>query len=577
MAAPVDVVVMLHSHLPYVLNHGRWPHGSDWICEAAVDTYLPLIDKLRGLEEGNVATPLTVGITPILANQLAHPTFQQELDRYFDQRLHACDEAPASLRETQDEHLLPVVDFWRRRFLRLRALLHAIDHDILGELRRMQDAERLEIITSAATHAFLPLLGRDESIRLQLSLGMVEHRRWFGVRSEGCWLPECAYRPRGAWTPLPGAPPHGVRRGIEEHLADAGYRYCFVDAHIARAGSPLGVYGQLFGGEAERVAGAESSRRRQQNTPYRAYRITGGRTGPPVAALVRDPRSSTQVWSRHGGYPGDASYLEFHKRRWPGGLRLWRVSAPDTDLGDKAPYEPSTARARAHDHAEHFAAMLAQIAEAQAKPNGNVIVAPFDTELFGHWWFEGPDFLGDLYVAIPGQERLRAVTAGQHVAGRDPRTTLRLGRGSWGRNGDYTMWLNNQVAWMWPMLWSLEDAFWDLAPRALAREDLRDIVAQAAREMLLAQSSDWQFIISTGEVEDYAIRRFNEHVRDADALVEAMRDGAEGLNVERAHTLTQTLRRRDDVFADILPSIQSSLEHLDRLDGSIRSLSATTI
>jgi 1,4-alpha-glucan branching enzyme len=194
----VDVVVMLHSHLPYVLNHGRWPHGSDWICEAAIDTYLPLIEKFRALDALNIAAPVTVGFTPILANQLEHPTFVKELEAYFDQRLGFCDEAPASLESTGDSHLLPLVDFWRTRLVRLRLLFQEIDRDIPREFRRLQEAERIEITSSAATHGFLPMLARDESIRFQLALGAAEHTRIFGRRANGCWVPECAYRPPGA-------------------------------------------------------------------------------------------------------------------------------------------------------------------------------------------------------------------------------------------------------------------------------------------------------------------------------------------------------------------------------------------
>jgi 1,4-alpha-glucan branching enzyme len=186
----------------------------------------------------------------------------------------------------------------------------------------VQDAERLEITSSAATHGFLPLLKRDESIRLQLTLGAAEHRRVFGKAAEGCWVPECAYRPPGPWSPfgVPGA----ERIGIEAHVADAGFRYFFVDSHMARAGSPLGIYGEQFEGMVRRFADAAKDSGAPTHTPYEAYRVTAETEPRDVAALVRDPRSSAQVWSRHGGYPGAAPYLEFHKIRWPGGLRLWR-------------------------------------------------------------------------------------------------------------------------------------------------------------------------------------------------------------------------------------------------------------
>ena len=558
----LDVVIMLHSHLPYVLNHGRWPHGSDWICEAAIDTYLPLVEKLRALDRENIAAPVTVGFTPILANQLAHPTFHSELEAYFDQRLSFCDEAPESLQSTGDDHLIPLVDFWRSRLVRLRLLFHEIERDIPGEFRRLQDNERLEITGSAATHGFLPLLGRDESIRLQLGLGMREHRRVFGRDAIGCWLPECAYRPRGSWSPR-GAPSPRVRRGIEEHVAEAGFGYFFVDAHLARAGAPLGVYGEVVAGEAaavERVPRSESIAQRAKRSPYQSYRVTSHRSPREVAALVRDPRSSMQVWSRDMGYPGSAPYLEFHKIRWPGGLKLWRVSAPRTDLGDKEPYEPMVARGQAHADAQHFTMLLDRLATNEGRQEGSVVVAPFDTELYGHWWFEGPDFLGDVYATLPEFPRLRAVTGGAHLAAHSPRTGLRLVSGSWGKNGDYSMWFNDEVFWTWPVIWRLEDAFWDLAPRALEREALHPMLAQAARELLLLQSSDWQFIISTGEVEDYAVRRFNGHASDTSRLIDALRSALDGGDVDAGLRLADELQRRDDVFRDIIPAIREAIE-----------------
>jgi 1,4-alpha-glucan branching enzyme len=566
----LDVVVMLHSHLPYVLNHGRWPHGSDWICEAAIDTYLPLVEKLRQLDRDNIAAPVTVGFTPILANQLEHSTFAAELEAYFDQRLAACDEAPESLRSTGDGHLIPLVEFWRARLVRLRLLFHEIGLNIPAEFRRLQDAERLEITGSAATHGFLPLLGRDESIRLQLSLGAMEHERIFGRPPAGCWVPECAYRGAGLWAPA-GARAPQIRRGIEDHVGAAGFRYFFVDAHQAGAGMPLGVYGELLPGEgapAERIAGRDGAipsqtfhRATARHSPYQAYRVTAVGAPRPVAAFVRDPRSSMQVWSREGGYPGAAPYLEFHKIRWPGGLKLWRVSAPGTDLGAKGPYQPLDARGQANDDARHFARLLDRLARERGGEVGGVVVAPFDAELFGHWWFEGPDFLGDVYANVPEFPRLRAVTASGHLDAHEPRTGLRLADGSWGKDGDYSMWDGEPARWTWPILWELEDAFWNLAARALPQLSLHDILAQAARELLLLQSSDWQFIISTGEVEDYAIRRFNGHADDTRQLIEVLRDGVEGRNVERGRTLARALMARDDVFRVIIPAIGQAMRH----------------
>ena len=543
----MEFVLALHSHLPYVLNHGRWPHGSDWLCEAALDTYLPLLERLEELSAEGTAAPLTIGFTPVLANQLASPAFAREMEEFFGQRLAACDEAAASFG--------PLVEFWRERFSRLRALFRSIDANLVSAFRRLQERGRLEIIGSAATHGYLPLLARDESIRLQLAVGQHEHRRLFGVAPQGCWLPECAYRPRGK-----------RRRGIEEHLADAGFRYFFTDAHLARAGSPLGAYGDIplgaerFDAERHDDPSKPGRRTKAARSPYHAYRVsqaTRGSARGSVAALVRDPRSSMQIWSRHQGYPGDESYLEFHKIRWPGGLKLWRVSGPNVDLGAKRPYEPRTALERAAGHASHFVYLLESVTQEQRADGDGVIVAPFDTELFGHWWFEGADFLAATYRALRGKS-VRAVTASQHLEAHAPRTALQLAEGSWGANGDHSMWLNDRTAWTWKRLAPLEQAFWDAAPAALTSAAAQPVLAQAARELLLAQASDWQFIISTGAVVDYAERRFTLHCDDAERLIKLM-GGVGGGELEAGRRLADELARRDDLFPDVLAQVAEAL------------------
>ncbi|PYP73486.1 MAG: 1,4-alpha-glucan branching protein [Gemmatimonadetes bacterium] len=558
----MDFVLALHSHLPYVLNHGRWPHGSDWLCEAALDTYLPLLERLEELSAEGTPAPVTIGFTPVLANQLASPAFAREMDAFFAQRLAACDEASAELAATGESGVVPLVAFWKSRLNRLQALFRTIDADLVSAFRRLQERGRLEIIGSAATHGYLPLLARDESIRLQLVVGREEHRRLFGAAPAGCWLPECAYRPRGKWAP-PGQKGR-VRPGTEEYVAAAGFRYFFTDAHLARAGSPLGEYADVpLGAErfdAERHDPTSPARAaKTARSPYRAYRVSGRGARAPVATLVRDPRSSTQIWSRHHGYPGDEWYLEFHKIRWPGGLKLWRVSGANVDLGAKRPYEPAAALDRARGHASHFAQLLESIAvEQRADGTGDaVIVAPFDTELFGHWWFEGADFLAAAYRELRGrpQPRVCAVTGSQHLTSHPPRVGLRLAEGSWGANGDHSMWLNERTAWTWPRLWGLEDAFWDVAPAALASSAARPVLAQAARELLLAQASDWQFIISTGAVVDYAERRFTLHCDDAERLIKALSGGA----LEGAGRMSDELARRDDLFPNVLAQVAEAL------------------
>jgi 1,4-alpha-glucan branching enzyme len=266
-----------------------------------------------------------------------------------------------------------------------------------------------------------------------------------------------------------------------------------------------------------------------------------------------------QVWSRYLGYPGDGAYLEFHKMRWPGGLRLWRVTGGDVDLGGKEAYVPEAALSRAAGHAGHFAALLGDIGSGERHRRDGVIVAPFDTELFGHWWFEGPDWLAAVYRELARDDRhVRPVTASRHLADHPAKQPIRLSSGSWGANGDFSMWLGDATLWTWELLWPLEEAFWDVAPAALTRAAAAPVLAQAARELLLAQASDWQFIISTGAAADYAERRFRQHCDDASTLVAALAPGAEN-TLPAALIQAEELARRDQVFPDILPAIAAAL------------------
>jgi 1,4-alpha-glucan branching enzyme len=553
-----DFVLALHSHLPWVLHHGRWPHGTDWLCEAALDTYLPLLESLRGLAARGVAAPVTLGFTPILAGQLAHPDFAAEFGAFIEQRLAACAEARRTLPETGETHLVPLVDFWEARFRRLRALFVAEDHDITGAFGVLEDCGHLEIITSAATHGFLPLLARDESIRLQLAVARGEHHRLFGREPAGIWVPECAYRPRGEWAPGSGAPPAGVRAGIEEFLGEQGLEFFFTDAHLAQAGSALGGYAEVplgaerFDAERRDTGGVRAEG--AAHSPYQAYRVASAGGRGTVAALVRDPRSSLQVWSRQQGYPGDESYLEFHKIRWPGGLKLWRVSWPGADLGAKQPYDPGAALARVALHGSHFVALLEDVA-GSAGVTDAVIAAPFDTELFGHWWFEGVDFIAATYRGLAGSAQVRPVTASQHIAAHPPQAAVQLASGTWGAAGDFSMWLNDETAWTWQRLWPLEGRFWRAARAALAVRAAHPVLAQAARELLLAQASDWQFMISTGAVPDYGARRLNLHCDDAERLVAALELAPLGGDLGGAIRLAEELHRRDDCFPGVFAAL----------------------
>jgi 1,4-alpha-glucan branching enzyme len=557
MSRPFALV--LHTHLPMVLNHGRWPHGSDWLCEATFECYLPLLDVLRSLANDGVSAKWTINVSPVLAEQLASPEFQRELTFYADNLRRACTESRAWFTREGDAAIVALTEFWEGFIERMWDLHRRIGGDIPGALAELQRGGHIELITCAATHGYLPLLSREESIHLQLRTAVETHRRHFGVAPRGIWLPECAYRPRYEWTPPTGRErgrARAVRPGIEEMLATHGLEYFVADHHLVAGGRPIFPYRDFFPMPVELVGGQSPQRPPSKpRSPYRPYRVASrGGTGQAVA-FIRDPKTTLQVWSRDVGYPGDPAYLEFHKKHWPGGLRFWRVTDPSGDLGTKAVYDPAAAAEQIGRHAAHFSGLVRETLDGADGKRPALVCSPYDAELFGHWWFEGPRWLGEVARAFPAAG-VTPVTLGEALAAVGARETLALPEGSWGEGGDHRVWLNRDTEWTWDRVYSAEQELTQLLERLdEAGADLRRVLAQATRELLLLQASDWQFLITTWSARDYAERRVAEHYAEFKRLSELARQlrAGEALGPEEAESLRR-LERQDFCFPDLDPS-----------------------
>ena len=241
---PSSFALVLHTHLPMVVNHGRWPHGSDWLNEAAFECYLPLLEAAHRLVADGISPKWTINISPVLAEQLAAPEFQKELAFYYDNVRRACADSREHFRREGLDDIVALTRFWEQFYERMWELHRRIGGDIPGTFAELQRGGHVEIITCAATHGYLPLLSRDESIRLQLRAAVETHTQAFGVAPRGIWLPECAYRPRYEWTP-PAGQHRGDRRlrpGIEELLAENDLEYFVADAHLVAAAAPVYLY-----------------------------------------------------------------------------------------------------------------------------------------------------------------------------------------------------------------------------------------------------------------------------------------------------------------------------------------------
>lgn len=529
--------LVLHSHLPFVLGHGRWPHGSDWLSEATVSCYLPLLETVATLVAGGRSPHLTINISPVLAEQLAAPAYRAEIEEFLRSRIQIARDNRAEFAGGDRQHLAHLAESWEQYYRNRLEQFERINGDVIGALRRLWDHGDVELITCAATHGYLPLLSRDESIDLQLRLAVATHTKHFGRRPAGAWLPECAYRPRYEWTP-PVGPMKGrvrrYRRGIEEFLADIGLTFFISDIHLVRGGSPLSAYRDYYPA-LRTVAEPEGPTYQRDRAPYLPYIVTSRGGRGTAVAFVRDPETTLQVWSREAGYPGDGWYLEFHKKHFPGGLRYWRVTNPRSDLGEKESYDPARADERASAHADHFVRLLAGVLTTFREQAGfpGIACSPYDTELFGHWWFEGPRWMQEVYQRLP-ESGIEPTDCRSYLNMAPPTQTVSLLEGSWGEGGDHRVWLNRDTTWIWERVYTAEEEFWGLARDLSDRGEasVRRVLAQLARELLLLQASDWQFLITTWAARDYAETRFTEHYATFTKLAALLRRVAAGAMLE---------------------------------------------
>jgi len=513
-------LLCLHSHMPYVLSHGVSPHGTDWINESAAECYLPILHALDRLSNEGIKPRWTVNITPILAEQLEDPSFKSGFVDYCQQKI---DVAVADQKRFSREGPLWMQGlgaFWQRFYTRaLVQFKHQWGRSIVEGFRFFQEQGSIEIITSGATHGYQPLLGTDESCRAQIGLGVQTYEKHFGRKPRGIWLPECAYRPRYAWKSP--AEPNAVpwdRMGTDEILAEQGLQYFFVDSHMIRGGQPLGTYAANFPQLAEMFARSSKyfTPSDEQRSEYEHYLLPSGET-----IFARDPETTVKVWSGESGYPGDEHYLEFHKQLYPGRLRYWRISQDKQDLGKKQPYDPYAAFDRLQDHAEDMVRVLKSTLanyKGQTDRTGT-LVSMYDTELFGHWWWEGPEFLYEVARRIHADGDIEMVSGGDVLDAEPARHLIDLPEGSWGEGGYHYIWINDGNVWTWAMLYPMERKLRQMA-REYADGPARETVLQAARELLLAESSDWQFLISTFAAKDYAEVRFRDHAARFNRLAE---------------------------------------------------------
>jgi len=518
---------LLHAHLPYV----RHPEHDSfleerWFFEAMTETYIPLINVFDRLLDDGIDFRVTVSLSPPLVSM-----FQDEFlqTRYLEHAAKLCELAEREVERTRhDGSFGHLAVMYRDMFARtVEVFRNRYGCDLVRAFRKFQEAGVLEIMTSAATHGFLPLLQTEPSaIRAQILTAADSHRRAFGRPARGLWLPECGYYP-----------------GVEEVLKEAGVRYFIVESHGMLNASVRPHYGLLA-----------------------PVACPNG-----VAAFGRDPESSKQVWSSVEGYPGDVSYREFYRdigydldfnyvkpylqdeqMRVMTGIKYYRVTGR-TDA--KEPYRPQQAMERAATHAGNFMFWRERQIEHHAAQMDRppLLVAPYDAELFGHWWFEGPQWIEFLIRKITfDQQTVKLMTPSEYLASYPVLQKATPSASSWGYRGYNEFWLNGGNDWVYPHLHRAAGLMKDLVALSKARplgELGERALKQAGRSLLLAQASDWTFIMKTGTSVQYAHQRMRDHLARFHYLERALREGR--LDERRL----RGLEVMDNIFPDVDPGV----------------------
>jgi 1,4-alpha-glucan branching enzyme len=502
---------VLHSHLPYVRLAGRWPHGEEMIHQAIAETYIPLLNALDDLKADGYTPRLTIGLTPVLLEQLADADVRAHFDMYVEERLTLVEADVTRYEASGDSHLAHLARYYRGWYGGIRdSFRDRYQRDLVSAFRRLQQEGNLEIITSAATHGYLPLMARDSTIYGQLQVGVNAYWNQFGTAPRGVWLPEAGYRP-------PFMEGERYRPGAEEFLANLNLHYFFADTHAIQGGRLVGkVAGDVagpYGGLPKRQLVLPPDERPQatERSAMRPYYVRAAK----VAVYGRNERTGLQVWSATHGYPGDFLYREFHRKDSGSGMQYWRITSNTAGLGEKELYDPSPAFQKVKDHAAHFVQLVREELQSFAATSQvpGIVVSAYDTELFGHWWFEGVAWLQEVLQLIETSEEIGLTTSDRYLAQFPPDEVIDLPESSWGEGGGHWTWLNPETEWMWPLIHSAERRIELLVERyPLADGEMARVLAQAARELVLLEASDWPFLVSTGQAKEYAIGRFQQHL-----------------------------------------------------------------
>ena len=486
--------LVLHTHLPWLAHHGRWPVGEEWLYQSWSAAYLPLMRVLRTLAAEDRTGLVTLGMTPVVTAQLDDPYCLDGMHHWLANwglRAQEATTLPSEALRTfgireraeADRALADFETLWR--------------HGASPLLRQLISAGTVELLGGPLAHPFQPLLN-PRLREFALREGLADAQQRFAHTPVGIWAPECAYAP-----------------GMEHGYADAGVGHFMVDGPSLHGDTALG-------------------------RPV-------GDTG--VLAFGRDLQVSYRVWSPKSGYPGHAAYRDFHTYDHATGLKPARVTGRNVPSEEKAPYDPQRADAAVDAHVADFVEVVRRRLRTESERIGRPahVIAAFDTELFGHWWYEGPLWLERVLRALPaaGIEvgTLSDAAARGFVGG-----PVELPPSSWGSGKDWQVWSGEQVADLVQLNVEVVDTALACVDKGLAQAGgapARDFVAdQILRETLLTVSSDWPFMVSKDSAADYARYRAHLHAHATREIADAHAAGRH----DTAARLAEGWNRADGLF-----------------------------
>jgi 1,4-alpha-glucan branching enzyme len=522
------LALILHAHLPFV-RHPEYDEFLEerWFFEALSETYIPILEMFEGLVKDGVEFYITMNISPSLCNMLADELLKDRYKNYLNKMIELCEKEIDRNRFNPEFYKLALMYY--HRFMRTREkFLNQYNRDLIKEFKKYQDLGFLEIITCGATHGFLPLLGiNKEALRAQIKVGANSYRKFFSTDPRGIWLPECAYF-----------------EDLDKSLKEEGIKYFILETHgilFARPRPKFGVYSSYY-------------------------------TKNKVAVFGRDHESSKSVWSSIEGYPGDYNYREYYRdigfdldydyvrpyisncgTRIFTGIKYYRITG---ETPHKEPYVPEWAMEKAADHAGNFMFNREKQIEYlysifDRKP---IIVSPYDAELYGHWWFEGVQWLNFLIRKIRyDQNTVKLITPSRYLNIYPKNQVISPAASSWGWKGYYEVWLNGSNDWIYPHLHRAQEKMIESVKQYGGKGETKDrILNQMARELILAQSSDWAFMMKTGAFSEYAKKRTVTHLERFYLLRGYLDRGF--INYE----VIEDIERKDNIFPEVNYSVYQS-------------------